>query len=61
MFLYAMNYLVGYDAWTIDELKGYGDAKLDGLKAAGKVSVCRSLARTKLSCPATPKIQKMEC
>ena len=32
MFLYVMNHLVGYDAWTIDELKGYGDAKLDGYK-----------------------------
>jgi dihydroxyacetone synthase len=30
MFLYIMNYLVGFDAWTVDELKGYGDAKLDG-------------------------------
>lgn len=30
MFLYAMNHLVGYDAWTMDQLKGYGDAKVDG-------------------------------
>jgi len=30
MFLYAMNYLVGYEAWTMDELKGYGNAKLNG-------------------------------
>lgn len=27
-----MNHLVGYDAWTSDELKGYGDAKLNGYK-----------------------------
>ncbi|KAI3399106.1 hypothetical protein diail_7685 [Diaporthe ilicicola] len=30
MFLYVMNYLVGYDAWTIDELKGYGSPKENG-------------------------------
>lgn len=30
MFLYAMNHLVGYENWTIDELKGYGSAKLNG-------------------------------
>ncbi|KAJ4029069.1 hypothetical protein NW756_006181 [Fusarium oxysporum] len=30
MFLYVMNYLTGYDAWTVDELKGYGDAKENG-------------------------------
>lgn len=30
MFLYAMNHLVGYDAWTIDQLKGYGNAKVNG-------------------------------
>jgi dihydroxyacetone synthase len=30
MFLYAMNHLTGYDAWTMDELKGYADAKLNG-------------------------------
>jgi dihydroxyacetone synthase len=30
MFLYIMNYLVGYDAWTIDELKGYGHPKPNG-------------------------------
>jgi dihydroxyacetone synthase len=27
-----MNHLVGYDAWTMDELKGYGDAKFNGFK-----------------------------
>lgn len=32
MFLYAMNHLVGYDAWSMTELKGYGDAKLNGYK-----------------------------
>lgn len=32
MFLYTMNHLVGYDAWTMDELKGYGDAKFNGFK-----------------------------
>ena len=27
MFLYAMNYLVGYEAWTMEQLKGYRDPK----------------------------------
>ncbi|KAH7117260.1 Transketolase, thiamine diphosphate binding domain-containing protein [Dactylonectria estremocensis] len=30
MFLYVMNHLTGYDVWTMDELKGYGDAKENG-------------------------------
>ncbi|KAL4881835.1 Transketolase, thiamine diphosphate binding domain-containing protein [Aspergillus karnatakaensis] len=30
IFLYALNHLTGYDAWTMDELKGYADPKLDG-------------------------------
>lgn len=30
MFLYALNHLVGYDAWTMDDIKGYGSAKLNG-------------------------------
>ncbi|KAH7273202.1 Transketolase, thiamine diphosphate binding domain-containing protein [Fusarium solani] len=30
MFLYALNHLVGYDDWTMDEIKGYGSAKVDG-------------------------------
>ncbi|KAF2169438.1 hypothetical protein M409DRAFT_36216 [Zasmidium cellare ATCC 36951] len=30
MILYAFNHLVGYDDWTMEELKGYGSAKLDG-------------------------------
>ncbi|KAI1088379.1 Transketolase, thiamine diphosphate binding domain-containing protein [Rostrohypoxylon terebratum] len=30
MFLYAINHLVGYDAWTIEQLKDYGSAKLNG-------------------------------
>lgn len=30
MFLYVMNYLVGYEAWTIDELKGYASPKENG-------------------------------
>lgn len=30
MFLYVMNHLVGYDAWTMDELKGYGSPKENG-------------------------------
>ncbi|KAL2832600.1 Transketolase, thiamine diphosphate binding domain-containing protein [Aspergillus cavernicola] len=30
MFLYALNHLTGYEAWTMAELKGYGDAKLNG-------------------------------
>ncbi len=28
MFLYALHYLVGYEKWTLDQLRGYGDAKL---------------------------------
>lgn len=32
MFLYALNYLVGYNNWTLDELRGYGSAKLNGYK-----------------------------
>ncbi|OIW32333.1 putative transketolase [Coniochaeta ligniaria NRRL 30616] len=30
MFLYALNHLVGYDAWTMDEIRGYGSPKADG-------------------------------
>lgn len=30
MFLYVMNHLVGYENWTMDELKGYGAAKMNG-------------------------------
>ncbi|KAK5693812.1 hypothetical protein LTR17_025015 [Elasticomyces elasticus] len=30
MFLYALNHLVGYDDWTIDQLQGYSNAKVDG-------------------------------
>lgn len=30
MFLYALNHLVGLEAWSMDELKGYGSAKLNG-------------------------------
>jgi dihydroxyacetone synthase len=30
MFLYALNHLVGYDNWSMNEIKGYGSAKLDG-------------------------------
>lgn len=30
MFLYALNHLTGYEAWTMAELKGYADAKLNG-------------------------------
>lgn len=32
MFLYVMNYLVGYDAWTIDELKGYASPNENGYR-----------------------------
>lgn len=32
MFLYALNHLVGFDDWTMDEIKGYGSAKLNGYK-----------------------------
>ncbi|KAJ5110123.1 hypothetical protein N7532_002768 [Penicillium argentinense] len=30
MFLYALNHLTGFDAWTMNELKGYGSAKENG-------------------------------
>ncbi len=30
MFLYTMNHLVGYDKWTMEELKGYGSPKPAG-------------------------------
>ncbi|KAL3417058.1 dihydroxyacetone synthase [Phlyctema vagabunda] len=30
MFLYALNHLVGYDAWSMDQIKGYGSAKTNG-------------------------------
>lgn len=30
MFLYALHHLVGYDAWTMEQLKGYGSAKTGG-------------------------------
>lgn len=30
MFLYALNHLVGFENFSIDELKGYGSAKTDG-------------------------------
>jgi len=30
MFLYALNHLTGFDNWTMDELKGYGSAKING-------------------------------
>ncbi|KAK5049309.1 hypothetical protein LTR84_004238 [Exophiala bonariae] len=32
MFLYALNYLVGYPNWTMEEIKGYGSAKTNGYK-----------------------------
>ncbi|KAI6890714.1 hypothetical protein KC334_g14569, partial [Hortaea werneckii] len=32
MFLYALNHLVGFENFTMDELKGYGSAKTDGYK-----------------------------
>lgn len=32
MFLYALNHMVGFDAWTMEEIKGYGSAKVDGFK-----------------------------
>ncbi|KAK7743957.1 hypothetical protein SLS62_010419 [Diatrype stigma] len=32
MFLYALNHLVGYDAWTMEQVKGYGSAKTNGYK-----------------------------
>lgn len=30
MFLYALNHLTGFKDWTIDQLKGYGSAKVNG-------------------------------
>lgn len=30
MFLYALNHLVGFPNWTMDELRGYGSAKTNG-------------------------------
>lgn len=30
MFLYALNHLVGFENWTMEEIKGYGSAKLNG-------------------------------
>lgn len=30
MFLYALNHLVGYDAWTMDQVRGYANAKVNG-------------------------------
>ncbi|OKL61013.1 hypothetical protein UA08_03583 [Talaromyces atroroseus] len=32
MFLYALNHLTGFDKWTMEEIKGYGSAKLNGYK-----------------------------
>ncbi|KAF3002213.1 hypothetical protein E8E14_001525 [Neopestalotiopsis sp. 37M] len=32
MFLYALNHLTGFDNWTMDEIKGYGSAKLGNYK-----------------------------
>lgn len=32
MFLYALNHLVGYENFTIEELKGYGSPKLNGFE-----------------------------
>ncbi|RDL29636.1 Uncharacterized protein BP5553_10706 [Venustampulla echinocandica] len=31
-FLYAMNHLVGYEAWTMEQLKGYADPKENGFE-----------------------------
>lgn len=30
MFLYALNHLVGFEDWTMDQVKGYASAKTDG-------------------------------
>jgi dihydroxyacetone synthase len=30
MWLYALNHWVGFDNWTMDEIKGYGSAKTNG-------------------------------
>ncbi|KAL1591348.1 hypothetical protein SLS60_012047 [Paraconiothyrium brasiliense] len=30
MWLYALNHLVGFENWTMDEIKGYGSAKTNG-------------------------------
>ena len=31
MFLYALDYLTGFDSWTMEELKGYAGPKLNGV------------------------------
>ncbi|OAA65405.1 transketolase [Niveomyces insectorum RCEF 264] len=45
MFLYTMNHLVGYAAWTMDELKGYGNPKLNGFTTLAH-------AHPEIECPA---------
>lgn len=30
MFLYALNHLVGFENFTMEQLRGYADAKLNG-------------------------------
>jgi dihydroxyacetone synthase len=30
MFLYALNHLVGFENWTMDQIKGYGSGKTNG-------------------------------
>jgi dihydroxyacetone synthase len=45
MFLYTMNHLVGYEAWTMDQLKGYGSAKLNGYTTVAH-------AHPEIECPA---------
>lgn len=40
-----MNHLVGYDAWTMEELKGYGSAKLNRSS-----TLCH--AHPEIECPA---------
>ncbi|KAF9883048.1 hypothetical protein FE257_004302 [Aspergillus nanangensis] len=45
MFLYVMNHLVGYDAWTTDELRGYGSPK-----TGGQSTLCH--AHPEIECPA---------
>jgi dihydroxyacetone synthase len=53
MFLYALNHLVGYDAWTMDELKGYGSAK-----SGGYTTICHGLHPLRaLSATDIPKLR----
>lgn len=42
MFLYALNHLVGFENFTMEQLKGYGDAKLNGYE-----TICTDTQRSR--------------